>query len=103
AIPAATGEGASPDTAKAAASAPRLAAADGYADGFGESSWMPVERLFAHGLDTLAVLTLQARANAAPGNLWLVYDAAVRCRSAGFGYEAYRFALRLSDKLPLAQ
>jgi soluble lytic murein transglycosylase len=47
------------------------------------------------------VLTLQARANAAPADLWLLYDAAVRCRAAGFDYEAYRFALRLSDRLPV--
>lgn len=72
-------------------------------DAHGESAWMPVERLFGLGLDTLAVLTLQARANRAPDDLWLVYDAAVRCRKAGFGYEAYRFGLRLSDRLPLAE
>jgi soluble lytic murein transglycosylase len=67
----------------------------------GESQWLPISRLFAMNLDTMAVLTLQARANAQPGNLWWVYDAAVSCRKAGFGYEAYRFAVRLSDKLPL--
>lgn len=102
-----TTAGVPPDTLKPAVGGPSAHApapvADGYAEGFGESAWMPVARLFAHGLDTLAVLTLQARANAAPANLWLVYDAAIRCRTAGFGYEAYRFALRLSDKLPLAQ
>jgi len=69
----------------------------------GESVWLPVERLLALGLDTLAVLTLQARANRAPDDLWLVYDAAVRTRQAGFGHEAYRFGLRLSDRLPLAE
>ncbi len=69
----------------------------------GESAWLPVERLLSLGLDTLAVLTLQARANSAPDDLWLVYDAAVRFRQAGFGYEAYRFGMRLSDRLPLAE
>jgi soluble lytic murein transglycosylase len=68
---------------------------------FGESQWLPISRLFTLNLDTLAVLTLQARANAQPRNLWWVYDAAVSCRKAGFGYEAYRFAVRLSDKLPI--
>lgn len=67
----------------------------------GESAWLPVSRLFELQLDTLAVLTLQARANSRPSDLWLLYDAAVRCRKAGFGYEAYRFAVRLSDKLPV--
>jgi soluble lytic murein transglycosylase len=80
-----------------------LPGGNGVAEGFGESAWLPVDKLFDLGLDTLAVLTLQARANAAPANLWLVYDAAVRCREAGFGFEAYRFALRLSDRLPLEQ
>jgi soluble lytic murein transglycosylase len=73
------------------------------ANGTGESAWLPVNGLFDLGLDTLAVLTLQVRAAAAPGNLWLLYDAAVRCRAAGFDYEAYRFALRLSDRLPVEQ
>lgn len=67
----------------------------------GESQWMPIARLFELQLDSLAVLTLQARANSQPTNLWLLYDAAVRCRNAGFGYEAYRFAVRLSEKLPV--
>ncbi len=80
-----------------------LTSADEFAARFGESAWMPVDNLFGLGLDTLAVLTLQARAASAPANLWLVYDAALRCRKAGFGYEAYRFAVRLSDKLPVAQ
>ncbi len=83
-------------TAATGAAAPSRHAQD-------ESAWMPVERLFALGLDTLAVLTLQARANRVPEDLWLLYDAAVRCREAGFGYEAYRFGLRLSDRLPLAE
>jgi len=82
---------------------PGSTSSHGFERGFGESVWLPVERLFDMGLDTLAVFTLQARANADPSNLWLVYDAAVRCRTAGFGYEAYRFALRLSDKLPLQE
>jgi len=79
------------------------ASTESFAPRFGESAWLPVEKLVELELDTLAVLTLQARANAAPANLWLIYDAAVRCRTAGFGYEAYRFAVRLSDRLPLEQ
>ena len=72
-------------------------------DGFGESAWLPADALLRLRLDTLAVRTLQARAAAAPDNLWLLHDAAVRCRAAGFDYEAYRFAMRLSDRLPLEQ
>jgi soluble lytic murein transglycosylase len=70
-------------------------------DGFGQSRFLPVQSLFDLGLDTLAVLTLQARANAAPGALVPWYDAALRCRAAGFDYEAYRFAQRLADRLPV--
>jgi soluble lytic murein transglycosylase-like protein/outer membrane protein assembly factor BamD (BamD/ComL family) len=71
------------------------------APGFGESRLLPVRDLFALGLDTLAVLTLQARANAASGAIRPWYEAAVSCRAAGFDYEAYRFGQKLADKLPL--
>jgi soluble lytic murein transglycosylase len=70
-------------------------------DGFGESRFLPIQSLFDLGLDTLAVLTLQARANATPGALRPWYDAALRCRAAGFDFEAYRFGQRLADRLPV--
>lgn len=66
-----------------------------------ESRYLPVPVLFGFGLDTLAVLTLQARAQSAPGALRPLFEAAERCREAGFGYEAYRFGLRLAERLPL--
>lgn len=72
-------------------------------DGFGESSWLSPDALFRLQLDTLAVLTMQARVAAAPDDLLPLYEAAVRCREAGFSFEAYRFARRLSDQLPLAR
>ncbi len=73
------------------------------AEGTGESRYLPVSALFGFGLDTLAVLTLQARVNAAPGALRPLYEAAILCREAGFDFEAYRFGLRLADRLPLEQ
>lgn len=92
-----------PASARGTQSPSASALAESFAPRFGESAWLPVEKLVELELDTLAVLTLQARVNSAPTNLWLIYDAAIRCRTAGFGYEAYRFAVRLSDRLPLEQ
>ncbi|HEX2612290.1 MAG TPA: transglycosylase SLT domain-containing protein [Fibrobacteria bacterium] len=70
-------------------------------EGFGESRYLPVRSLFDLGLDTLAVLTLQARANASAGALRPWYEAATSCRAAGFDYEAYRFGQKLADRLPI--
>jgi soluble lytic murein transglycosylase-like protein len=70
-------------------------------EGFGESRYLPVRSLFGLGLDTLAVLTLQARANASAGALRPWYEAATSCRAAGFDYEAYRFGQKLADRLPI--
>jgi soluble lytic murein transglycosylase len=103
-VPSTTSPSTSSGSSPSPAASSNVAAQDTtrtFAPGFGESAWLPVSKLFTLGLDTLAVLTLQARAEAAPANLWLLYDAAVRCRTAGFGYEAYRFAMRLSDRLPV--
>lgn len=71
-------------------------------EGFGESLRLPIARLMELGLDTLALITLQDRVRGDSANAWLLYDAAARCREAGFDQEAYRFARRLSDRLPLA-
>jgi soluble lytic murein transglycosylase-like protein/outer membrane protein assembly factor BamD (BamD/ComL family) len=67
----------------------------------GESPYLPLAKLLSLGMDSLAVLTLQSQVGAAPGNPWVLYTAATRARAAGFDYEAYRFGVRLSDRLPL--
>lgn len=70
-------------------------------EGAGESRYLPLAKLLSLGMDSLAVLTLQSQVGAAPGNPWVLYTAATRARAAGFDYEAYRFGVRLSDRLPL--
>jgi soluble lytic murein transglycosylase-like protein len=70
-------------------------------EGFGESRYLPFAKLINLGMDTLALLTLQSQVASAPSNPWVLYTAAVRCRDAGFSYEAYRFGVRLADRLPL--
>ncbi len=70
-------------------------------EGAGESPYLPITKLLNMGMDSLAVLTLQSQVSAAPGNPWVLYTAAARCRDAGFDYEAYRFGVRLADRLPL--
>jgi tetratricopeptide (TPR) repeat protein len=69
--------------------------------GSGESPYLPVSKLINLGFDSLAVLTLQSQVSLAAGNPWVLYTAATRCREAGYDYEAYRFGVRLADKLPL--
>jgi soluble lytic murein transglycosylase-like protein len=70
-------------------------------EGAGESRYLPLTKLLSLGMDSLAVLTLQSQVGAAPNNPWVLYTAATRARAAGFDYEAYRFGVRLSDRLPL--
>jgi soluble lytic murein transglycosylase-like protein/outer membrane protein assembly factor BamD (BamD/ComL family) len=70
-------------------------------EGTGESPYLPLTKLLNLGMDSLALLTLQSQVGAASGNPWVLYTAATRCRDAGFGYEAYRFGVKLSDRLPL--
>jgi soluble lytic murein transglycosylase len=70
--------------------------------GFGESVYLPPSRLLEIGLDTLAMLTLRDRVSTDPQNPLLLFDAALFCQRTGFDYEAYRFGLRLMDRLPLS-
>jgi soluble lytic murein transglycosylase-like protein/TolA-binding protein len=69
--------------------------------GAGESPYLPLNKLLQLGQDTLALITLQARAAASPSNPWELYRAAEICREAGFDYEAYRYGVRLAERLPL--
>ncbi len=80
----------------------RVPGARAVPEGFGESRYLPPARLLSIGLDTLAMLTLRDRVSTDPNNSLLMFDAAILCREAGFDYEAYRFGLRLMDRLPLS-